>query len=329
MPCYSPLKGWRDRETGGIKFKRDNAIEEMEVACGSCIGCRLDRSRMWAVRICHEASLHEYHGGNCFITLTYRDPIECTPDQLKDGYHVPFDWSLNKKHYQDFMKRLRKAFYPQKIRFFHCGEYGNRCQHGINLDEVKCPALCRLGRPHYHACLFNCSFDDLESYASRDGVLRYTSPKLEAIWKYGFVDVGELNFESAAYVARYILKKVDGEKAFEHYLSFLDDGTGVFLQPEYVTMSRRPGIGRYWFEANRYDVFPHDSVPVAGSGVIQKVPRYYDELFADSNPRNMEEIKALRQKFREEHGHEYTPDRLMAKYRVKKRKIEMLRRTVR
>ena len=133
MPCYSPLKGWKDEFTGGIKFRREGATEAMEVACGQCLGCRLDRSRMWATRIVHESSLHELDGGNCFVTLTYRDPVECSPGQLKEGLHVPSDWSLHKEHFQKFMKRLRKAFAPQKIRFYMCGEYGNVCKHGIDL----------------------------------------------------------------------------------------------------------------------------------------------------------------------------------------------------
>ena len=151
MPCYSPLKGWKDRDTGGIVFRGDNGIEEMEVACGQCLGCRLDRSRMWAMRIVHESSLHELNGGNCFVTLTY------------DDENVPDDWSLDKSHFQLFMKRLRKwVFSPSGlgrrpeydddgnlvngVRFFHCGEYGNMCKHGINLELVGCP-LCNVGRP--------------------------------------------------------------------------------------------------------------------------------------------------------------------------------------
>ena len=111
----------------------------MEVGCGQCLGCRLDRSRMWAMRIVHESTLHELDGGNCFVTLTYRDRLECSQEQLEKGYHVPDDWSLHKEHFQKFMKRLRKAFHPQKIRFFHCGEYGNICKHGISLELVDCP----------------------------------------------------------------------------------------------------------------------------------------------------------------------------------------------
>ena len=297
----------------------------MEVACGQCLGCRLDKSRMWAMRIVHEASVHEFDRGNCFVTLTYRDRAECTAEQFLRGYHVPDDWSLNKKHFQDFMKRLRKGS-DAKIRFFHCGEYGNTCKHGIDLEAVGCP-LCNVGRPHYHAALFNCSFGDLESYGSGpDGSLRYTSPSLERVWKYGFVDVGELNFDSAAYVARYIMKKVTGANADDHYMQIDFDGCATWVQPEYITMSRRPGIGRAWFDRFKDDVFPSDEVPVPGSGVFKKVPRYYEEIFACSDPMSMEDIKAVRQKFREEHAEEYTADRLMSKYHVKKAQVDMLKR---
>mgnify|MGYP006902734804 CR=1 FL=1 len=190
----------------------------MEVACGQCLGCRLDYSRVWAMRIVHESTMHELDGGNCFVTLTYRDPIECSMDQLEKRLYVPDDWSLHPKHFTNFMKRLRKYFEPQKIRFFYVGEYGRKCKHGIDLESVNCP-LCFVGRPHFHACLFNLSFDDLEAYQSDGGVMRYTSPTLEKIWGYGFVDVGELNFASASYVAGYVLKKVKGIKQPDHYMT--------------------------------------------------------------------------------------------------------------
>jgi hypothetical protein len=320
------LKGWRNEDTGGIVFRASEGSSYMEVACGQCLGCRLDRSRMWAARIVHEASLHEFDHGNCFITLTYRDRAECTDAELADGFHIPDDWSLQKKHFQDFMKRLRKA-YDQKIRFFHCGEYGSRCKHGLDLELVECP-LCNVGRPHYHACLFNCSFSDLELYTQCNGEPRYTSATLEKIWKYGFVDVGELNFDSAAYVARYILKKVNGERADDHYMSIDLDGEVTFITPEYCTMSRRPGIGKEWFEKYESDCFPSDEVPVPGEGVFKKVPRYYEELFKKSDPFTLEEIKELRQQFRDEHEDEYTPSRLMQKYKVRKAAVSQLKRTL-
>ena len=316
----------------------------MEVACGQCLGCRLDYSRMWAMRIVHESGLYEVSGGNCFVTLTYRDRLECDEDQLRNGYHIPDDWSLHKKHFQDFMKRLRKHFEPRKIRFFMAGEYGNRCKHAIDLERVGCP-LCNVGRPHYHVCLFNCDFPDLEAYGSNhDGGLRYTSPLLESIWKYGFVDVGELNFESGAYVARYCLKKRTGVVADSWYQQCDLDGVVTYVTPEFCLMSRgRPckvhrhiqvdcsdcegGIGWRWFSQFKDDVFPSDEVPVPGYGVIKGVPRYYQELFKIEEPLTLEEIKAVRKEFMKAHGEDYTPERLYDRYRVKKAQIQYLQRS--
>ena len=297
---------------------------EMEVACGQCLGCRLDRARMWAFRIVHEASLHEYRTGNCFVTLTYRDAVECDRHQLNAGFFIPEDWSLHKEHFTKFMKRLRKYAGSQKIRYFMCGEYGRHCKHGLDLDEVSC-GVCSVGRPHYHAILFNCSFSDLVRYNVVNGEDRFTSPVLESIWKYGFVDVGEVNFESAAYVARYALKKKTGQAADAWYF---DSETGEWKTPEYCTMSRRPGIGRDWYEKFKGDLFPSDDVPVPGSGVFKGMPRYYETLFGEEDPLTLEEIKEVRKKFREEHADEFTPEALYSKYRVKQKQLELLKRTV-
>lgn len=78
MPCFRPLKGYksrvRNRDTGkrSIVFNPREGFHDLPVTlpCGQCIGCRLERSRQWAIRCAHEASLYEE---NCFITLTYRD----------------------------------------------------------------------------------------------------------------------------------------------------------------------------------------------------------------------------------------------------------------
>ena len=200
MGCDSPLKGWRDRDTGGLTFRRESSFgEKMEVACGQCLGCRLDYRRMWAMRISHEAAMHEHNGGNHFITLTYRDEYLATEEQHRKGLYVPKDWSLHPKHMTDFWKRLRKHLNGKEIRYFYAGEYGRKCKHGIDVERVGCP-LCNTGRPHYHACLFGHTFTDLEPYESDGGVVRYTSATLERIWGYGFVDVGDLTFNSASYV---------------------------------------------------------------------------------------------------------------------------------
>ncbi len=325
MPCYSPLKGFIDEVTGGLTFRREGTKAKMEVACGQCIGCRLDRARMWSARMVHESSMHELDGGNCFITLTYRDKAVCTRDELKGGFHIPDDWSLDKKHFQDFIKRLRKARRFDKIKYYHCGEYGNRCLHGFDLESIGCP-LCNLGRPHYHACLFNCSFEDLCPYAVQQGVERFTSGELASLWKFGYVDVGDLTVKSAGYVARYIMKKVTGDLSSDHYTRIDEDGVITFLAPEYSTMSN--GIGSEWWKRFSGDVFPSDEIPVVGKGVIKKVPRYYDELLRKVDEDMYDHVKAARKQFKLAHADEYTPERLMDKYRVKKAQVKFLARTL-
>ncbi len=309
MPCYSPLKGWKNDE-GGLTFKKSEGKSQMEVACGQCLGCRLDRSRVWAMRISHEASLYQHSNGNSFITLTY------------DNEHVPQDGSLDKTHFQKFMKRLRKST-AQKIKFYHCGEYGNQCKHGIDLTRTLCP-LCNLGRPHYHACLFNKEFSDLTPYETQGDITRTTSPELEQIWGKGVVDVGKLEFQSAAYVARYIMKKITGEPAKDHYQNINPYGEIIKVEPEYSTMSN--GIGRDWYEKYKDDCFPSDETPVPGQGVIPKVPRYYADLLKESDPQMHDRVKAIRQTYRNENMEEYTPERLMAKYKVKKAQTTNLTR---
>lgn len=335
MPCYSPLKGYKDGETGGLVFKSNGTQEPMEVACGQCVGCRLDRSRMWATRIVHEASLYDDTYGNSFVTLTYRDKELCTPHQLANSRHIPDSWSLSvperdengkqvkQSHFQAFMKRLRKKLAGQRIKYFQCGEYGSICRHGIDLTLVSCP-LCNLGRPHHHAILLGVQFGDLKAYAVQRGTTRYTSETLERLWGHGFVDVGTVTKQSAGYVARYCLKKITGDQAAGHYQRITEQGEVIALEPEYASMSN--GIGRAFFEKYRSDFFPSDEVPVPGHGVQRGMPRYYDELNEQLDPEEHEEVKARREQYRRDHEEEYESHRLMAKYNVKKAQVANLKR---
>ena len=300
MPCYSPLKGYKSRANGGLTFRPSESNgEKMTVACGGCLGCRLDRSREWAGRIVHEAQEHDK---NCFVTLTYND--EEMP-RLFDGG----PGTLVHKDFQKFMKRLRKALEPLRVRYFMCGEYGENTE-----------------RPHYHACIFGFEPDDKKLFVPNEHGDLYTSDWLESVWKKGFCTVGELTFKSAAYVARYILKKRTGVLAEDHYLRVDPYGVACWLEPEYSSMSRRPGIGKKWFKKFKSDVFPSDDFPVPGVGVLPKPPRYYDKLLEAEDPEGLELVKQAREEFRKGNAEEYEPGRLMAKYKVKKRQLEFLRR---
>lgn len=267
----------------------------VSVPCGQCIGCRLERSRQWAVRCMHESKLHEE---NCFITLTY------------DNEHLPKHGSLNLDDFQKFMKRLRKHFYPKKIRFFHCGEYGEK-----------------KGRPHYHACLFGVDFNDKNLYNTTEGKTYKSSDTLSKLWPFGKHVIGDVTFESAAYVARYITKKVTGEKALEHYTD-IDMTTGEVLaerKPEYVTMSRKKGIGYNWYKKFKDDVFPSDEMIVRGK--ITKPPKYYDGLFEIDCPEQARKIKIDRQEKAKKRQAENTPARLSVREFVTEAKFKQKQRS--
>lgn len=321
MTCFKPIEGYLVKfidETGCRKrrfvFSRGSipasafSVEHSQVPCGQCIGCRIDKSKEWALRCVHEASL--WHD-NCFITLTYN------PE------HYPVDGSLDYRDFQLFMKRLRKKFKGKDaqakngrvefpIRFYACGEYGEL-----------------LNRPHWHACLFNFDFDDKYLWSVNNGVCLYRSPSLEKLWSdeygepLGFCTIGDVTFESAAYVARYICKKITGEKAIDHYA---DPVTGVIRTPEFTRMSNREGIGRRWFETYYKDVYPSDFVTYKNKKF--KPPRYYDNIYDTFDPQGLEEVK----KRRAERAHaspDNTPERLeareecqLARFRKLKRKIE-------
>ena len=107
-----------------------------------------------------------------------------------------------------------EAIAPRKVRSFYCGEYGEL-----------------FGRPHYHACLFGYRPADCRVWSRRGDYDVYRSVELETLWTEGLSEVGSLTFDSAAYVARYVLKKVRGEAAMDHYLA-VDAETGeVFARP--------------------------------------------------------------------------------------------------
>lgn len=304
MSCYTPLKGYKDVATGGLTFNKKGTAQTLEVACGSCLGCRLDHALMWAIRIVHESYLHLDNEGNCFVTLTYRDPSECTDRQYKAGRFIPADYSLKPSDVSKFIRRLRKSA-EHKIRYFYCGEYG---------DENE--------RPHYHVCLFNHSFKDQVLWKDDEGFYTYTSKILEELWGFGFCTVQALNFETASYTARYALKKITGKKADEYYLRCDDDGVAYWLLPEYIRMStgrgKPSGLGAGFYEKFTDDIWPSDEVPVPGKGIIKKVPRYYQNILKTNDPAQLKLIKEVREIFIKKYRGDFTPERLRDKYKCAK-----------
>jgi len=299
MPCFYPLTAYYSRNVNPSgkrslvfsSLRAQWADKPLEIACGQCSGCRLERSRQWAVRCMHEADLNG--NNNCFLTLTFDDEHLYKRDN-------PF--TVDVRDFQLFMKRLRKK-YGKGIRFYHCGEYGEVCRAcGLSSHYCSCRKFhASIGRPHYHALLFGFNFPDRELFkVTPQGNRLYTSPSLSKLWPNGLAVIGDVTFESAAYVARYVMKKMNGDKVQEvdqfglrHYERMcLLTGLVYECAPEYITMSRRPGIGKKWYDQFESDVFPHDYVVV--NGVKCRPPKYYFSQLEEECPQLYDEIKLKR-----------------------------------
>lgn len=265
MLCTAPRSAWQPSSGGpllfsprrisdaGISFEHRFGVgpvgyKAFKLPCGQCLSCRIDIARQAAVRCVHEAQMHEH---STFITLTY-DSDHLPPPGRKGP-------SLVKEDFQLFAGRLRERMGSMVI--FYCGEYG----------ELR-------SRPHFHAAVFGFRFPDQEQVEnSCSGLPQYDSKLLSRIWGKGRTRIGELNFDSAAYIARYTVKKVIGKGAGDHY------GDRV---PEYCVYPKRPALGRTWFERFYRDVFPGDEVVVSrdGIGYPQRPPRYYVKLLERVDP---------------------------------------------
>lgn len=295
MTCYHPLQAYQCSD-GSVVFAerrgRDHT-RSLQLPCGQCVGCRLERSRQWAVRCLNEASL--YGVNNSFVTLTYKDTGP----------------SLNYRDYQLFMRRLRKV--RTGVRFFMCGEYGETT-----------------GRPHFHACLFNCFFDDREWFArGASGFNVYRSPLLERLWPHGHSSIGDVTFESAAYCARYVMKKLTGDGE-DSYYNIFDPSTGEIWKrlKEFCHMSLKPGIGARWLDKYLSDVYPDGTMIVNGATVFP--PKYYDRRFRklDGDGDAWSAIQLKRERMAKLRFEDSSDERLRVREQVVSARLSFLKRSL-
>lgn len=231
MSCYNPnvMTVGSDRESGSLIYHfdgpyarhlfdprtqtpdllADHGRYQMLVPCGCCTGCLFDRASEWANRMMAELKSNDYRA--IFATLTYRDAdLPLTADGP----------SLSKVDLQLFFKRLRARFAGQKIRYFVCGEYGPRTH-----------------RPHYHAVIFGLDlsdFTDILPDRSRSGKPAYRSDLFASIWSHGICQLSPVSWQTCAYTARYVTKKLKSNAKF-----YASDAR----QREFTLSSRRPGLG--------------------------------------------------------------------------------------
>lgn len=304
MPCYHPLLRVAYHPLGHAVDTRvkvipytDNAVsefhklgfaveEQTQIPCGKCVGCRLQNSREWADRCMLEL---EYHQSAYFVTLTY------------DNDHVPISWytdeetgetcpamTLRKRDFQLWMKRVRKAFGSQKIRFIACGEYGD---HTF--------------RPHYHAILFGLKLDDLVPNPNFSGDFPYfSSKKLAKTWTAcynglteisegsatslaGNVVIGDVSWDTCAYVARYIMKKQNGPGA-----KIYDDAN---IEHPFSLQSRKPGLARQYYD-DHPEMFDYEFINVStpDGGMKFRPPSYFWDLLEQDDPTRCKALKQIR-----------------------------------
>lgn len=287
MSCFHPVyalqyvSSSRDRkpfeftsepchEVGEIFSHRDgHLVKYICLPCDQCIGCRLEYSKQWANRMVCE-SLNYDPDTNFFLTLTYDDEHIHTSEK---GHLTLFPSDCT-KFFKDFRDRMSYHYGIQGIRFFLAGEYGDTTF-----------------RPHYHACLFNCPLSGLEyKYSNNRGDHFFTCPDIESVWPYGYHLVSQFNWLTAAYTARYILKKQKGDNA-ELY-----EEAGI--EPPFTRMSRMPGIGSDYFREHFVDIYDTDSIvlpPKEGKSNVVKPPKYFDNMLKGHDYELYEQVKAKRE----------------------------------
>lgn len=274
------MKAYKTHD-GNIKFEYcADSHTELQLPCGQCIGCRLNHAESWAVRMVHEAQMHDQ---NSFVTLTY------------DDKHIPQDGNLNYEDVTKFIKKLRSTIkyneiahqIPQvKFKYYRVGEYGEK-----------------FSRPHYHIIIFGFDFstkliyDGIENerriWRTKDERRYYISSLLTKLWGLGHAEIGEVDYRTCMYVAKYVTKKINGGLKQSHYQRITDTGEIISVVPEKASMSRRQAIGKQWLENYWTDVYPEDTCIHEAKRL--KVPKYYDKWLEKNNPKLLEEVKSSRE----------------------------------
>lgn len=257
-----------------------------EIPCGQCMECRINTSKELAQRALAEATMHEE---NYFITLTYDDDHllhtyrECVSRQSGEVGLFP---CLCIEDFQLFAKRLRERIREKYgetgILNFYCGEYGEQN-----------------GRPHFHAIIYGIPLkSELKTFKTvnvKGKTYEYlTCPLVEDCWKQGFITVAEVNWETCAYVARYVTKKMIGKSETEYQLYC--DSLGFAPQPrEFHITPKRPGLGLTYLEAHMDEIYSKDKVVLPG-GKSLKPCKYYDDKFDLVDPELLAMNKEARKK---------------------------------
>ena len=247
------------------------------IPCNRCFNCKINKSKVWAVRCLIESYDWKY---NYFITLTYNDEnlkyVEQSYIPLTGEFRrVP---TLSKKDVQKFIKRLRRDIeYHRngKLKYLIVGEYG---------DQTK--------RPHYHLILFmDVPISDLAFHKmNKDGDTLWTSKYLDSIWKHGNTLTGMFNIKTAAYTARYTMKKLYGDDK----KIYVDSGL-IKQTPEFMLCSKKPPIGFNYFNRNKKVLLKSDTLNYYQADKLQKIkiPKSFLKKLHESEIKQLMENRVI------------------------------------
>lgn len=269
----------------------------IHIPCGNCIECRLAYSKDWSLRLLCEAS--QFDMNNCyFLTLTYNDnnlPLGSPRSNLANKL-LP---TVRKADISKFMDKIRDSqrylYNNTGVRFYGATEYGETTN-----------------RPHCHIILLNCILPDgslKHLFNNHFGQPIYEGLYFEKYWPYGFVNVGGFSFDSACYVARYVMKKHKGKDSTYY------EERGI--ESEQSVMSRVPGIASQFFDDNWKNIYIkrdyEEQTINDGAHILDKIyfdstlfldgkgksftpPSYFDDKLKQISPYDYEIIKSYRLK---------------------------------
>lgn len=220
-------------------LKEDNG--GYQVPCGKCYNCKMRRASNWSVRLMNH---YEDAKNGIFVTLTY------------DTRYVPITkkgfMTLEKKHVQNFIKRLRQWHKDEakSISYYAVGEYGGKTY-----------------RPHYHIILFNANIEYIEK--SWSDCVDKRNAKFR---KLGEIHYGTLTEASVGYTLKYI------SKAKRIPLHENDDRI-----PEFALMSKGIGLSYLKDKIIKWHLEKSDEriyIPLK-DGKKASMPRYYkDKIYS-------------------------------------------------
>lgn len=272
--CLDNMNSYTRRKNKGWLYE--------QIPCQHCWACKLNYAAQWATRIMVECLSSEH---NYFITFTYDDLNLPIPEETQyngQTYVNDGTWSgsLYPEDISKFINSLRKYFERKGhtgIKYFYAGEYGETTK-----------------RPHYHMILMNCPLNINEFYDFHVNPttkkLHWKSHEIEKYWDQGMIDIGEVEYASAAYVARYCMKKITEDSDKTVYWA---NG----MHPEFVRMSRRPGIGSDYFNENWETIYKNDELLVKnfhGKTISVKPPKAWDRKFKEAHPNEWFRIQRSR-----------------------------------